>query len=86
MFVRAAVAHAPADLLESRGGNGVDAVARGEVSLDLLVGPGRLELRDQIARTDHVLAQSADQIDRAAIHQRNREDRLLGEYCIAISR
>ena len=77
VFVGPAVAHPPADLLESRRGDGVNRIARGEVRLDLLLGQGRFKLRHQIAGADHVLAQSADQIDRARIHQRNREDQII---------
>ncbi len=73
-----AVAHAPADLLESRCGDGVDRIARREVRLDLFFAQGRLKLRHQVAGTDHVLAQSADQIDGAAIYQRNGEDQIIG--------
>ena len=78
VFVGPAVAHAPADLLESRRGDGVDRIARREMRLDLLLGQGRFKLRHQVAGADHVLAQSADQIDRARVHQRNGEDQIVG--------
>ena len=65
VFVGPAVAHSPADLLEGGGGDGVNRIARREVSLDLLFRQGRFKLRHQIAGADHVLAQSANQFDGA---------------------
>ena len=69
----AAVANALADLFECRGHNGIDAVAGREVRLDLLLAPGRLELGHQIRGTDDIFAQAAQQVDGAAVHQRDRE-------------
>ncbi len=73
VFLGAAVAHAFADLFECRRDNGVDAVARREVRLDLLFAPGGFELRHQVRGTDDVLSQAAQQVDGAAVHQRNGE-------------
>ena len=58
VFFRPTVAHALADFLERSSNNGIDAVARCEVRLDLGVGPGRFELCHQIGGTDNVLAQA----------------------------
>ncbi len=73
MLLGAAVANAFADFFKRLGHNGVDAVAGGEVRLDLRVAPGGFELGDQVGGTDNVLAQAAQQVDRAAIDQRNCE-------------
>ena len=78
VFVSAAVAHTPADLLESRRGDGVNRIARREVRLDLFFAQSGFEQGHQIARTDHILAQSADQVDGARVHQRNGEDQIVG--------
>ena len=43
MFGCAAIAHTPSDLREGRSGDAVDRVARCEVRLNLLVGPGSLK-------------------------------------------
>src|SRR3989441_12526642 len=69
VLICAAVAHPPPDLLEGCGGNGVNGVACREMRLDLLLRPSRFELRYQIAGTDHVLAQAANQFECTAIHQ-----------------
>jgi hypothetical protein len=54
--------------------------------LDLFVREGRFKLRHQIARTYHVLAQATNQIQRAAIYQRDGENKIVREYCMAMSR
>ena len=77
VLLRAAVAHASADLLERRGHNGIDAVTRREVRLNLRFAPCGFELRHQIRRTHDVLAQTAQQVNRPAIHQRNGEDNII---------
>src|SRR5690348_8162133 len=69
IFVSPAVSRPPANLLESRSGDGIDGIARREVRLDLLGAQSRFKLRHQVAGTDHVLPQAANQIDGAAIHE-----------------
>ena len=50
VFVRAAIAHAPADFLRRlRRVIAIDAIARRKVCLDLLVGPGGFELATRSA-------------------------------------
>ena len=78
MFVRAAVAHAPSNFFESLGGDRVNHIARREVRLDLFVRQGRFKLRDQVRRTDNVLAQPADQVRRSRVHHGNSEDKVVG--------
>src|SRR3954453_22877931 len=63
VFVGSAVTYSAADLMESGCGDGVNRIARGKVSLDLILRQGRFKLRHQIAGADHILAQSANQID-----------------------
>ncbi len=78
MFLGAAVANALANFFERGGHDGIDAVARREVRLDLCLRPGGLELRDEIRGTDDVFSQAPQQVDSAAIHQRNGEDAVVG--------
>ena len=66
VFVRAAIADAAADFLESSFGDRVNRIARGEVGGDLLFGQRRLEQRNQVAGTDDVLSHPADQVEGAA--------------------
>ena len=73
VFGGPAIAHAAADFRESRCRDAVDGVARRKMGLDLLVGPGSFELRDQVGGADDVLAQPADQVHGARIHERDRE-------------
>ena len=68
MLFRPAIANALANLLERLTDDRIDAVPRGEVGRDLLLVPGRFELRHQIGGTDDILSQPPQQIDRAAIH------------------
>ena len=77
VLIRAAVAYLPADLLEGCRGDRVNGVTSEKVGLDLLFAPSGLKLRHQIGRTDHVLAQAADQFECAAIHQRNVEHQVV---------
>ncbi len=78
MFVRAAVAHAPSNFLESLGGNRINHIARRKVRLDLLVRQRRFKLRDQVCRADNVLAQPADQVRRSRVHHRNGKHKVVG--------
>ena len=78
MFFRATVADAPANFFERLGHNGIDTVSRREVRLDLLGAPSGFELRHQIGGTDYVFAQAAQQIDGAAIDQRNGKNDVVG--------
>ena len=78
MFRGSTVAGAPADFLKGCGHDRIHAVAGGKVSLDLFFAPGRFELRDQVGGADHVLPQSAQQLDGAAIDQRDSEDDVVG--------
>src|SRR6185312_34838 len=77
VFVGSAVTHSAADFLKSGGGDGVNRIASGKVSFYLFFGQRRFKLRYQIAGADHVLAQSANQIDGASIDQRNCEDQIV---------
>ena len=78
IFVGAAAARAPADFLEGGRGDGVNRIARREVRLDLFLRQGSFKLRHQITGADHILAQSADQLDGARVHQGNGEDQIVG--------
>ena len=69
VFIGPAVAGADADLLERSGGNEINGISGSEVRLYLLVTQRSLKERYQIAGTDYVFAQAANQIDRAPIHQ-----------------
>ena len=69
MLVRSAVAHSSPDLLKRRRCYCIDCVARSIVGLDLLIGPGCFEQRHQIARTQNIFPQPADQLQRAAIYK-----------------
>ena len=70
VFIRTAIAHAIADLLKCGGHDLVDGIARFKVTLDLIVGPRRFELADQVAGTDHFFAEAAHYFDGAGVHQR----------------
>ncbi len=48
------------------------------MALDLLVGPGSLELSYQIGGADHVLAQPPHQIHGPRVHKRDREHQIIG--------
>jgi len=48
VFVRATIAHTPADLLKRSGRNGINDVAGGKMGFDLVGVQGRFELRDQV--------------------------------------
>jgi hypothetical protein len=78
MFRGSTVARPLSDFLKGRRHNRIHAVAGGKVRLDLLFAPGGFELCDQIGGTDHVLSQAAQQLNRSAIDQRNREHDVVG--------
>ena len=55
----------------------VDHAARGAMRFELFRSPRRLELLDQVRRTDHLAALRANQLDRARVHQRDVWNRIL---------
>jgi len=77
MLVRPPVTHSPPDFLERCGGDGIYRVPRLEMSLDLLFRKSSLEQRYQIARADHIFPEAANQLQRAAVHQRNSENKII---------
>src|ERR1700751_2868424 len=77
LLVGAPVAYSPPDFLESGSSDRVNCVPRTKMGCDLLFVPGRLNLRHQIRGADNVLAQAADQVNRAAIDQGDREDQIV---------
>ncbi len=62
------------DLLERFGANAIDAAAGLQVHLQLLGGPARFEELDQVGRGGDLDARAANQLERAAIHQRHIGD------------
>src|SRR5688572_29801300 len=78
VLIGAAVAHATADLLEALGHDAVDLLARGVVRGDLLVGPGSLEARDQVAGADDLLPEAANEFNGAGVHQSDVGDKVVG--------
>src|ERR1700721_4651039 len=77
MLGSSAVAYALADFLKSCRDNRIHAVARGEVSFDLFIGPRRFKLCHQVRGTDYVFSQPAQQFDRPGIDQRYGENNLV---------
>ena len=69
--MRAAVADPPADFLEERCRDFVDAVASFEVRCHLRVGQRRFEARYQVCRADNLFVEAAHQFQRARVYQRD---------------
>ncbi len=77
-LVRAAVARTLSDFLEERCGDLVDRIASLEVRRHLRFGQGCLEASHKIGRADNLFAETADQLQRACVYQRDVGNLVVG--------
>ena len=73
-----AIAHTLSNFFECCCCNAIDQIAGGVVSLHLFVCQGSFELSDEVAGTDHVLAEAPDHFQCATVHKRNCKDQIVG--------